>query len=478
MAMRHMSWTAAAAAIFLAACDQPLDIPPPVVPPPPPPAVTDSYVVTSANRLVGFNRATPATAAIANAITGLAAGETVIDLAFRPNDGLLYALVANGTAARVVTIAPTTGVATAVSTLVADAADATAPYAGLVGTRFGIDFNPVPDRLRVISDTGQNLRINVATGATITDTALNGAGTGASATSYSNAFNAACRTMQFAIDPVSDRLFLQNPPNDGVLTAIGGLGVDATSVGGFDIATSAAGANTAFAVLNVAGVSALYSINTSTGAATQVAALTLNAGETAAGFATRPQTATPTQAAGELTGYTAAGAIGTFNRGSPAKLCTTGTVTGLPTGTTLLGLDNRPASGQLIGLVSDNSLVTIGADGLAAPLCPLVTDPTDVTAAVHGAADRRQLRRRLQSGSGSPAGDHQHRPEPAHQCDSECFGPVPGDHRYRDQRRHLDLRRFVHQHHPGRRQHHAVRDRQRCRQLRAHRQRPGQRSRQ
>ena len=379
MAMRHMSWTAAAAAIFLAACDQPLDIPPPVVPPPPPPAVTDSYVVTSANRLVGFNRATPATSAIANAITGLAAGETVIDLAFRPNDGLLYALVANGAAARVVTIAPTTGVTTAVSTLVADAADATAPYAGLVGTRFGIDFNPVPDRLRVISDTGQNLRINVATGATTTDTALNGAGTGASATAYSNAFNAACRTMQFAIDPATDRLFLQNPPNDGVLTAIGGLGVDATDVGGFDIATSAAGANTAFAVLNVAGASALYSINTSTGAATQVAALTLNAGETAAGFATRPQTATPTQAAGELTGYTAAGAIGTFNRGSPAKLCTTGAVTGLPTGTTLLGVDNRPASSQLIGLVSDNSLVTIDSTGLAAPLCPLVTDPADVT---------------------------------------------------------------------------------------------------
>ena len=35
---------------------------------------------------------------------------------------------------------------------------------------FGVDFNPVPDRLRVVSNTGQNLRINVDTGATTTDT--------------------------------------------------------------------------------------------------------------------------------------------------------------------------------------------------------------------------------------------------------------------------------------------------------------------
>ena len=39
-----------------------------------------------------------------------------------------------------------------------------------------MDFNPVPDRLRVVSDTGQSLRINVDTGAVITDTALNPAG--------------------------------------------------------------------------------------------------------------------------------------------------------------------------------------------------------------------------------------------------------------------------------------------------------------
>ncbi|WP_293368690.1 DUF4394 domain-containing protein [Nevskia sp.] len=380
MAKRHVSWTAAAAAIFLAGCDNQLTFPPPAPPPVPAPITTDSYLVTSTNRLVGFNRATPGTTPVSFAIGGLAAGESVIDVAFRPNDGLLYGLVAAGANARIVTINPTTGATTAVSTLSADATDTTAPYTGLVGTRFGIDFNPVPDRLRVISDGGQNLRINVANGATITDTALNGASTAATATTYSNAFNAACRTMQFAIDPATDRLFLQNPPNDGVLTAIGGLGVDAVSVGGLDISTSATGTNSAFAVLNTAAGTAFYTINTTTGAAAQVAAITLNAGETAAGFATRALSTTPAQAAGELLGVTADADLVTFNRGSPAKLCTTGTVTGLPAGVSLLSIDTRPASGGIVALASDNSLYSISGTGLAAPLCPLVTDPTDLTA--------------------------------------------------------------------------------------------------
>ena len=34
----------------------------------------------------------------------------------------------------------------------------------LEGTSFGVDFNPTVDRLRVISDTGQNLRVNVDDG--------------------------------------------------------------------------------------------------------------------------------------------------------------------------------------------------------------------------------------------------------------------------------------------------------------------------
>jgi hypothetical protein len=53
-----------------------------------------------------------------------------------------------------------------------------------------VNFNPAADRLRVISNTGQNLRINVDTGATITDGTINLA-TGTAAVvagAYTNAF--------------------------------------------------------------------------------------------------------------------------------------------------------------------------------------------------------------------------------------------------------------------------------------------------
>ena len=44
----------------------------------------------------------------------------------------------------------------------------------LSGTAFGFDFNPTVDRIRVVSDTGQNLRLNPDTGAVAAvDGALN-----------------------------------------------------------------------------------------------------------------------------------------------------------------------------------------------------------------------------------------------------------------------------------------------------------------
>ena len=58
------------------------------------------------------------------------------------------------------------GVRTVVATLSADDVDTTLPYTGLGNAeRFAVDFNPVADRLRVISDRGLNLRINADTGA-------------------------------------------------------------------------------------------------------------------------------------------------------------------------------------------------------------------------------------------------------------------------------------------------------------------------
>ena len=134
----------------------------------------DTFGLTSANRLVTFNRATPSVRT-AVAISGLQAGEQLLGIDIRPGGmpaGELYAL---GSSGRIYSINTASGAATQKAMLAADSMDMDAPFTALDGTDFGVDFNPVVDRLRVVSNTGQNLRINVDSGATITDGALNSA---------------------------------------------------------------------------------------------------------------------------------------------------------------------------------------------------------------------------------------------------------------------------------------------------------------
>ena len=120
--------------------------------------------------LLSFKPGTPGTIDTSTPITGLGGGENVLGIDFRQTNGKLYAAT---TAGRVYTIDPTSAVATLVSNLAPDATDTTNPFAMLAGNAFGVDFNPVADRLRIVSDTGQSLRINVDTGFVTTDTNLN-----------------------------------------------------------------------------------------------------------------------------------------------------------------------------------------------------------------------------------------------------------------------------------------------------------------
>jgi hypothetical protein len=209
-------------------------------------------------------------------ITGLQAGETLLGMDFRPATGRLHAL---GSTARIYVIDENTGVATVSATLTADPADTTAPFAGLSGTRFGFDFNPVVDRLRVVSDTDQNLRINVMTGATTTDGNLAYAASGDPNTgknpnlvgsAYRNAFSGAAVTELYGIDSNADALVTQDPPNAGTLNTDGPLGVDTTDQVGFDISGLTA---QAYASLTTVAVTNLYTINLDTGAATSLGLL-------------------------------------------------------------------------------------------------------------------------------------------------------------------------------------------------------------
>lgn len=232
------------------------------------PAAPGVVGLTADNRLVGFDPKAPTTLSTSVAITGLAAGDTVLGIDYRPADRLLYALSSTG---RVYTVDPTTGVATAKSTLFADATDTTAPYAGLVGTVFSVDFNPAADRLRVISELGQSLRINVDTGATTTDGNVNRSGTAPSvlAAAYSNSYAGTPTTVLYDLEANSNVLARQDPPNNGTLVDIGALGLDLRGTAAFDIAGGANGLTLVALGSGTAGTggpSTLYTVSLMTGA--------------------------------------------------------------------------------------------------------------------------------------------------------------------------------------------------------------------
>ena len=390
--MRSRRSAAAAAVLFtlaIAGCsndDRVPAMPAPTQPPAAPPSPGDTFALTSANRLVTFNRAMPSVRTSV-AISGLQNGEQLLGIDIRPGAtittpaGELYAL---GNTGRIYTINTTSGAATQKAQLAADATDTTNPFTALDGTDFGVDFNPVVDRLRVVSNTGQNLRINVDTGATTTDDALNSAGatrTGVSATAYTNSFASACRTTLFYIDINTDRLLTTTDPNAGTLSEVGNLGVNADAGSGYEIVTAADGTNSALAVLTVGGATTLYTINMTSGAATATGPVTgLNSGETLRGIAAASTATAPTQATGSVLAVTETNKLISFNNATPQKLCTSAAIGGLQAGENVLGIDTRPADGGVYGLGSTGRIYTIDTATAAATLkSTLAADAADAT---------------------------------------------------------------------------------------------------
>jgi hypothetical protein len=364
-------------------------------PPPPPPAPTpvpapgagvtsgDTFGVTSAGRLVTFDRADPALDT-AIAITGLQAGETIAGIDVRAGGatpGQLYAL---GSTGRIYTIHTTTGVATAGPALAADPADVSDPFTALSGTEFGVDFNTVADRLRVVSDTGQNLRIDVDTGFVTTDAALTSGGAahaGINGAAYTNAFADACRTALYYIDSTTDQLLTTTDANGGAVTVVGALGVDATAAGDLEIATAADGTNTGYAVLVVGGAPTSYQIDLSTGVAASGGAVTrLDANELVRDTAIAAPATAPTQAAGDVYALTESNRLLTINSAAPGKVCTSAAISGQQDGENVVGIDVRPADGALYALGSTGRLYTVDPASAAFTLkSTLVAALGDVT---------------------------------------------------------------------------------------------------
>ena len=270
-----------------------------------PPRKETLLAVTDSHQLIRFNAGQPRKLLGQLAVTGLQPGEEIIGIDFRLNKGVLYALGNQRGQGRLYTIDTATGRASPVGALLALA---------LEGDEFGFDFNPTVDRIRVVSNTGQNLRLHPDTGAVVDadanqpglqiDTRLafdatdRHAGQAAAVMAAAYTYNKTNEkiTTNFAIDGKLDLLLLQGSregatpavsPNTGQLRTVGQLGAGPAKRVAFDIADSTGAGFAAFTSFTRGrGGSRFYLVNLETGAASFLG--TIGTGEPVRGITFEP----------------------------------------------------------------------------------------------------------------------------------------------------------------------------------------------
>lgn len=246
--------------------------------------------ITGVRTLVTFDTATPSTLQI-RAIAGLQSGaETAIGIDTRPATGELFIVtvptgVFSSALVRTYKLNPVTASATFIGSV-----PNVVPGAG--DQPSGMDFFPLLDRIRLVGLNNENFRVNPNNGALSGDDPSLTYTAPATGPVTGEAFDRniapgppgtpvppGSQTTLYGIDVGSDRLVVQGGlnggspggMNGGSITAIGPLGVAVVdnSDAGFDIASN----GTAYASLRGTGGSSLYTVNLTTGAATQVGAL-------------------------------------------------------------------------------------------------------------------------------------------------------------------------------------------------------------
>jgi hypothetical protein len=191
----------------------------------------------------------------------------LVGIDVRPMDGMLYGVTAGGD---IVTIDAKTGAATKKSTL-----SEKIP----AGAKVTVDFNPAADRLRILTDKGMSLRVNVDDGKATVDGSLKFAETdmhkgetpNVVAGAYTNALKGkkAEKTDLLNIDATIPALVKQAPPNDGILSAVGKIGVMPSGPVAFEIVAQADGSNAGWLLTG----GELHSVDLKTGANKKVGAI-------------------------------------------------------------------------------------------------------------------------------------------------------------------------------------------------------------
>ena len=236
------------------------------------------------NALTSVAAGAPGTSTGSVNISGIGAGQTLQGIDYRPaSPRMLYSVSNTG---QIYAINGRTGSAFAVGSPVAAAATP-------AGVSAGIDFNPTVDRIRYVTTSRTDLRLNQTNGTlAATDGTLAYAATDANAgqapvvagSAYTNNRAGATTTTLYNIDTrggaAPARLVTQGNttgtvgPNTGTLFTVGSTGVTTTNAVGFDIGQN----GTAYATMTnpQTGVTSLYTVNLQTGSATLVGALAGN----------------------------------------------------------------------------------------------------------------------------------------------------------------------------------------------------------
>ena len=229
-----------------------------------------AYGLTADQRLICFKVNRPSASRTLFATAGLASPDAVLlGIDTRPSNGLIYGL-GDGGGIYLLDLSEGRPILKSRITTALD------------GRYFGMDFNPTVDRLRVVSDRGQNLRINVDTGATTVDAFLRNGTTrasGVAAVAYTNNDNdPSTATVLYDLDTMADQLATQNPPNDGALVSVGSVGFRGSAEAAFDIESTVvdgkATENMGYAALDGGG--SFFKIDLKTGNSTFIANLGIN----------------------------------------------------------------------------------------------------------------------------------------------------------------------------------------------------------
>ena len=249
------------------------------------------HVLTQKMELLTLNAGQPGKVLQRTAVTGLPPGETLVGMDYRIAKGVLFTLSSAG---RLYTLDVPSGALKPVGS---------GAGVALQGSSFGVDFNPVADRVRVVSNTGNNLRLHPDTGGlAATDPALAYAPGDVQAGQMPEVVAAGYTynkkddklTTNYAIDRRSGTLLTQGSvedmqpvvsPNTGQLRTVGPLGTGPLLDAAMDIADVTGAAFTAVRTANQA-TTKLYTIDLSSGKATLIG--TVADGAAIVGLAVEP----------------------------------------------------------------------------------------------------------------------------------------------------------------------------------------------